>query len=162
MSHFSFARGLYDKCNLQKKEQESIDPFNWVTDKAIPESNDVCFQGASPFMHSPFKSIPVNAIDYESELRGQSRNLSRCPSHKYNPNTDKFNVPQMFNDCNSNLLVPEYTRINKPCNVFAGVNINRFNILCENPQDLNKIQNNSYIGDNTRLIIKNAFDSKSS
>ena len=111
-------------------------------------------------MHNPFKSIPFQNIDAESNLRGQTRNLSRCPSEKYNPYTEpkvEFPIPK---ECESKGLVPEYTRINKPCNIFSGISINRFHPLCEDVQQLNKIQSNSYAGVNTRLQVKDAFAKK--
>jgi hypothetical protein len=65
-----------------------------------------------------------------------------------------------LNECSDNGLVPEYTRLNKSCNVFSGITINRFHPLCEDLQQLNKIHSNSYIGTNTRLQIKDSYKSK--
>jgi len=159
MSHFSFTRASYDKCALEQKNKESTEPFEWVTDKSITESKDVCFQSTSPFMQNPYKSVPSKIVDIESELRGNSYNLSKCPEHKYNPNNKK-QVEQPLNECVDNGLIPEYTRLNKSCNVFSGVTINRFHTLYENVQEINKIHNNSYIGINTRLHVKDAYKSK--
>ena len=159
MSHFSFTRNLYDDCALQKKDQESTDPFKWVTDQSVTESKQSCYQGASPYMHNPFRSIPSSSIDIESDLRGQTLNLSRCPTHKFNPNNQKPHVTQL-NDCADNGLVPEYTRLNKSCNMLSGISINRFNPLCEDIQKLDKIHDNAYIGTNTRLQVKDAYKSK--
>jgi hypothetical protein len=159
MSHFSFTRNLYDKCALEKKDQESTSPFEWVTDSNIVESKQSCYQGASPFMHNPFNSVPVERIDAESDLRGQNYPNSRCPTHKFNPELQK-QYNQQLNDCETNALVPEYTRLNKSCNVFSGISINRFSPLCDEVQSLDKIHNNTYIGTNTRLQIKDAFKKK--
>ncbi len=155
-SHFSFTRSLYDDCALQTKNQESTAPFNWATDVAVVESKESCFLGASPFMHNPFKSIPVDSIDIESDLRGQTRNLSKCPTQQFNPATAaKYDFK--IKECTDERLVPEYTRTDKPCNIFSGININRFHPLCEDFQELNKIHSNTYIGSNTRLQVKDAF-----
>lgn len=156
MSHFSFSRSLYDECALKKKDEESAGPFQYMTDSQVSESTSSCFLGASPFQHNQLHSISSEYVDIESDLRGQTRNLSKCPEHKYNPNTAKptsFSVKQ----CTDNLLVPEYTRINKPCNIFAGITINRFHPLCEDLQDAAKIHDNNIIGINTRLQVKDAF-----
>ena len=159
MSHFSFTRNVYDKCALDKKEQESTDPFKWVTDNQTSENQERCFlSAASPFMQNPFRSIPKEKVDIESDLRGQTLNLSRCPQSKFNPNAQQqYDIP--FNECKEtqNQLVPEYTRINKPCNVFSGVSINRFHPLCEDLQVPTKIHSNDYIGVNTRLQTKDDF-----
>jgi hypothetical protein len=159
MSHFSFTRSAYDNCAIEKKDQESTAPFNWVTDNTIAESKNVCFESTSPFMQNPFRSVPSSAIDVESDLRGQKFSMSKCPTHKFNPEkAEKINTN--INECKDNGLIPQYTRINKSCNIFSGININRFHPLCEDLQQVNKIHNNSFIGKNTRLEIKDAFKDK--
>jgi hypothetical protein len=160
MSHFSFTRASYDKCAIEKKDQESAGPFNWVTDK-VYESPNVCFQSASPFMQNPFRSVPENKIDIESDLRGHKFQVSKCPTHKFDP-TRAEKIDTQINECKDNGLVPEYTRLNKSCNIFSGMTINRFHPLCEDLQQLNKIHSNSYIGTNTRLQIKDAFKQEKS
>jgi len=155
MSHFSFTRTLYDDCAINKKNAESAGPFQWLTDKNVVESKESCFLGSSPFMHNPFKSIPTNSIDIESELRGQTRFLSKCIDDKYNPSQVKP-INYTVKECADTKLVPEYTRMNKSCNIFAGININRFHPLCEDLQQPSKISSNTIIGKNTRLEIKDA------
>jgi hypothetical protein len=158
-SHFSFTNSLYDECNLDKKLKESVAPFNWITD-AVYEHKDNCDMDASPFMHNHFKSIPSAAVDVEADLHNRNRLLSRCPETRFDPSKvvsdNKFSSKR--ENCKNQGLVPEYTRINKPCNIFSGISINRFHPLCEDLQDTNKIQSNSYIGTNTRLQIKDAFN----
>lgn len=160
MSHFSFTRNAYDKCALEKKNQESTSPFEWITDSEVVESKSFCHQGSSPFMQNPFRSVPVDRVDIESDLRGQNYANSRCPSHKYNPNLQKpYN--NELKTCDKGIeFIPEYTRLNKPCNIFSGISINRFSPLCDDIQALNKIHNNNYIGTNTRLQVKDAFKEK--
>lgn len=156
MSHFSFTRASYDKCALEKKDQESQDPFQWLTDKTVTESKDVCFQSISPFMQNPYRSVPQSSVDIESELRGNNYQMTKCPSQKFNPNqTNK--VDFKINECKDNGLVPEYTRLNRSCGVLSGISINRFHPLCEDIQELGKIHSNTYIGTNTRLQVKDAF-----
>lgn len=154
MSHFSFSRSLYDECSLSKRNQESTSPFNWITDAATVESKDSCFlYHASPFMHNSFKSIPAETVDVESDLRNQTRPLTKCPEHKFSPNNAaKSNFK--WKECSDTWLVPEYTRIDKPCNIFSGITINRFHPLCDDLQDAQKIHSNTYIGSNTRLQVK--------
>lgn len=176
-AHFSFTNSLYDDCNLQQKQTESVGPYNWIMDP-IYESKSDCFVKQSPFMHNTFKNVPSSVIDTESDLRNQTRILSRCASSRFDPT--KLDNCKDCNQCNEGLpcgcshckqtkyennlkeceksrLIPEYTRVNKPCNIFSGITINRFDPLCDDLQDANKIQSNSYIGTNTRLEIKDAF-----
>lgn len=159
MSHFSFSRSLYDECSLAKKDAESKGPFQWVTDKHIKESDESCFEATAPFKQNPFKSIPESVVDIESDLRGQTRPLSRCPSAKFNPENKKEIISKL-KECTSKNLVPEYTRINKPCNVFSGININRFHPLCDDLQNLGAISSNSVFGKNTRLQVKDTLVKK--
>lgn len=157
MSHFTFTRNLYDKCALDKKDQESTSPFDYQTDKSVMESKETCFLGSSPFQHNPFKSIPTEHIDIENDLRGQTRKLSKCLKTRFDPTTAKQYTSKV-NECVDEKLVPEYTRINKPCNIFSGISINRFHPLCDDMQT--NIQSNTYIGSNTRLQIKDAYKNK--
>jgi hypothetical protein len=152
-----FTRKSADNCAVQQKDNQNKNAFGLMVDSSVIESDETCFQAAAPFKHNPFKSIPKNVVDVESELRGQTRPMSHCPSitnkmTKYPPETVK--------ECKSNDLVAQHTRINKPCNIFAGININRFHPLCEDLQQLNKIPSNSYIGVNTRLYMKDQYRKK--
>jgi hypothetical protein len=155
-AHHSFTRAAYDECELKKQMNESQASFKWATDSDVIESKESCFEASSPFMHNPFKSIPSGSIDIESELRGQTRNLSRCPEHKFDPKKFKpINIK--LDECKNNKLVPEYTRENRSCNVLSGISINRFNPLCEDPLLYIPLQN---IGSNTRLQIKDEYTKK--
>lgn len=170
----SFANLKYDKCALEKKESENKRHFEWTTDVNYGQSKNKCFVGLSPFSHNPNNSIAHNLVDIESDLFGQTRPLSKCPSVHYNPmvNCDKCcncnvgipcgcshckkNKMTTLKECN-NFLDPEYTRVKKSCNIFSGININRFDLLCEDFQDINKIQDNCYIGSNTRLNVRDLY-----
>lgn len=178
-SHFSFTNSLYDECNIKKKQYESTAPFNWITDH-LYESKSKCYVNSSPLMHNHFNNIPADSIDIENDLRNSTRQLSRCPESRFDPtklenckSCDKCNqgLPCGCSHCKyskhqnklnetlacNKALIPEYTRVNKPCNIFSGISINRFNPLCDDPQDSAKIQSNSYIGSNTRLQVKDTF-----
>lgn len=176
-NYFSFTNSLYDSCNIDKKNQESTGPYKWISD-SVNESKNNCYVNQSPFMHNNFQSIPMELVDTESDLRNQTRNLSRCPETRFDPtklnnckNCTKCNeglpceckhcrqtkYENKLKDCISPFLVPDYTRVNKSCNIFSGITINRFAPLYEDLQDTNKIQSNSYIGSNTRLLVKDAF-----
>lgn len=159
MTHFSFTRTTYDNCALQQKDNGNTAMFSRVADPSVNEVDRPCLLGASPFMHNPFKSIPSNFIDAESDLRGQTRIQSKCAITRFNPQTApkySFHV----NECTDINLVPEYTRTKRPCNVLSGISINRFDPLCDDPQDTSRIHNNTYIGSNTRLQIKDAHAKK--
>jgi len=171
----AFTKNLYDKCNIEKKNQESVGPYQYITEP-VYESNDKCFENQSPFIH---KNIPTFKIDIESDLRNQTRILSKCPETRFDPTKlenckkcEKCNeglpcdckhcrdtrYENELKECKTKDLIPTYTRTNKPCNIFSGITINRFHPLCEDLQDLNTIHSNNYIGFNTRLVVKDAFN----
>lgn len=168
MSHFSFTRSLYDQCEINKKNEESTGPFNILVDTKVPESKDSCYLNTSPFMRNPNKSIPSQSIDVESDLLGNTRPISKCISRNYSPSqkngklepTSSYPIPKLTEDCDEKVskgLTPEYTRVSKPCNIFSGITINRFNPLGDDIQDLNTIHSNSYIGVNTRLAVRDKY-----
>lgn len=156
MSHFSFTRTSADQCALNQEFAQSTDPYKYMTAN-IKENNTSCLLNQSPFMHNHFNSIPGSIVDYESDLKGQTRLNSKCIAPKFNPNTQSP-VDFSWRVCEDTRLVPEYTRVDKPCNLFAGISINRFHPLCENPQDNNKIHSNQYIGMNSRNVVKDSFN----
>jgi hypothetical protein len=158
MSHFSFTRNIYDSCASGQKTQESQASFEYATDSSIVESQAACFVGSAPFQQNPFRSVPTHNIDAESELRGQNYNLTRCASEMFQPGAKPIQTVTL-NECKDDKLVPQYTRNNKACNL-SGITINRFHPLCDDLQDLSKIHNNTVIGSNTRLQIKDAFSAK--
>jgi hypothetical protein len=176
LAHFSLTSGLYDKCNIDKKNQESEGPFKYMTSK-VRENQGSCWQNSSPFMHNHFNFIPSSNIDIESDLRNQTRQLTRCPEGRFDPT--KLDNCKNCKNCDTGLpcdcghckqtkyesklkecdtgLIPSYTRVNKPCNIFSGININRFHPLCDDIQDTNKIHSNGYIGASSRNLVKDAF-----
>jgi len=155
MSHFSFTRTSSDQCALNQSLHESTESFRYMTDN-IKENKASCFLDQTPFMHNQFNSIPAYIVDYESDLNGHGRLNSKCNSRKYNPELKKP-IDFSWRICEDKKLLPEYTRVNKSCNIFSGMSINRFYPLHENVQDFKKIYYNQYTGINTRNLIKDSF-----
>ncbi len=168
---YTLTSPLYDDCNYQLKLQDSLGPYQWVT-QVVKENPEACNVDQSPFMQHPFYSIPKDKVDIESELRLETRKLSRCPENKFQQNckdcencnagipcecihckTKKYQ--NELKDCVKSKLVPVYSRKDKSCEG-RNYQINRFNHLDEDLQDLNKIQSNSYIGVNARNMAKDS------
>lgn len=159
-SHFSFTRDKYDSCEYDKYLQETNGPYQWLAQN-VYENKDECHVEQSPYMRGvAAHGINRNVIDIESELLNITRPNSRCPDLKYNPTIHKTKTPEYKKNCENTFLIPEYTRMDKPCNVFSGVTINRFHPLHSDLQDYNKIHRNSYVGQNTRLITRDAYAKK--
>lgn len=160
-SHFSFTRDKYDPSEYNKYLQESQGAFKWLSQN-IYENPDHCHVQQSPYMRGvAAHGINRNSIDVESELLNITRQAGKAPHLKYNPKRDIIKTPKYLNDCQNNSpLIPQYTRMDKPCNTFSGISINRFHPLCEDLQDYNKIHKNSYIGTNTRLQTRDSYAKK--
>lgn len=157
-AHFSYTRSFYDGCNLNKWHQESIGPFTYLTDPTVVENSGSCFQATFPQrQHSQFQSIPPEIVQAESELRNITRIASRCPEVKYNPKT-AYQQHIQQKEC-SNELVPDFTRMNRPCNILSEVSTFNYHIhpLCDDLQDHNRIHHNVYFGKNSRLAVKDRF-----
>jgi hypothetical protein len=160
-SHFSFTRDKYDSCAYDKYLEESTGSFKWLSDP-IYENPIQCHIDQSPFMRGNHAhGIQRTDIDVESELLNITRYNSRCPEKKYDPSKNIVNTRAYPSNCQDPYLVPEYTRIEKPCNL-PGVSTYHLSIhpLCDDIQDLHKIHLNSYSGTNTRLSSRDAYAQK--
>lgn len=154
-----FSNLSYDKCATEKKEQENKSHFQWVVDTVFTEPQNACFNQYSPFSRNPPRAVLSNNVNIENDLRGQTRPLSRCPSVKFTPKLDTTEIKNENNlkECQDKFLEPQYTRVKRPCNVLSGITINRFEPLCEDYQSINKISDNSFIGENTRITVRDAY-----
>ena len=94
----------------------------------------------------------LKQIDIDSEFRGLNYLNSKCPDPKTDPIV-KFrkskSVKTFSGECDS-WFVPEYTKNHKSCESINVIQQNRF----EFPLYEMKVQSNSYIGENTRLLQK--------
>ena len=110
-----------------------------------PVSKKACYQ-ANPRIIGQKGGVSLNKnslwrfyagpVDIESELKNLNRSASKNPKAQYNPLKDKcrdskkcvVNMPNCYFPTND-------TRLNNPSSNLRGININRFNPLCKNPQD---------------------------
>jgi hypothetical protein len=142
----SFNRQVYDPCNSRHKFKESTASMRYQLSNTNTKD---CYSNEPGFIsHYVGGGVRGNHVDTESELKNIVRPLSECPSKKHQyQNTTKKNPRE---DCGIHLRT-QYTREKRPCNVLSGVNINRFEPLCTNLQETDKIHSNCYIGVNSRL-----------
>ncbi len=152
-SHFTFTRNNYDSCASDEKNVENKNQFSWMTDKIVVENSKQCLYKQSPYAQTPFHSIPNNIIMIEDELRRQKIPLTKCSAQKNNFTKYKYN----WKDC-SKELEPEYTRLYKSSSYHPNIDyVKRFTPIFEDVQSTSKIHKNSYIGENTRLMLKDAY-----
>lgn len=92
-------RQPYDCCAYTQRLQQSVDPLQYQLYFGAQENCSKCIDKKNWFRQDP------NLVDLESDLRGQTRPLSKCDQYKYNPNnqTNKYytntfdnNVPKIL------------------------------------------------------------------
>ena len=175
----AFSRLSYDDCAYSKTLNESTGPFKYVTNPIAHQASEQCFMGYPGFNSAMVgnQGIRPETVDVESELRNQTRLASNCPTKKYNPKVncracDNCNQglpcgclhcnaknPHSLADC-SKEIVPVQSRSFNACSDLNGIFINRFQPLCEDPQGLDKIHSNDYIGMDTRNVVKDQAAAK--
>ena len=78
-------RLIYDTCAYKKKLDESTSPLSYHLNPLKYENCQKCRIELGIHGGPQTSQIKGNLVDLENELRGQTRNLSLCPSKKYQP-----------------------------------------------------------------------------
>tara|TARA_B100000795_G_C22806337_1_gene445105 strand:- start:5790 stop:6167 length:378 start_codon:yes stop_codon:yes gene_type:complete len=86
----SFNRTKYDTCSYKQNLEESINTLGYVLAQYRYEHSNKCrhqfgFVGGTSVSH-----IKGNMVDLESDLRGQTRYISKCGNNKYIPTDDNI------------------------------------------------------------------------
>jgi hypothetical protein len=173
----SFTRSMYDKCSALKHDTESNGPYSLISDVSVRKPKGACFLKTSPFMRVPTNSIPSDIVQLESELRNQTRPLGHCDKNKYTPKPKCTDCTKCDSSCDclhcltskkytneieckndATGLNPEYTRFNKSYK--DDLFINRSENLHMNVQKSSRIGNSKMFGVNTRLSVRDSYDSR--
>ena len=131
--NMSFNRLNYDECTYKHNLKQSMSPGDYMITTPTIECQS-CFP-ADPAVSSGLAGVSICAnkplVDVDSELIGITRKASNCPSDKYLPTKpcDLSKRP----DCKS--LPREDTRMSNPPCTLRGTGWNRWEWLCQNPQD---------------------------
>ena len=188
----SFTRLYYDDCNYKKNLKEWTQPGNYVFEKPVmcepcyPYTPSIRLQRKGNSTINPY----LMDTDLESELRNITRPATKCPSVLYNPVCHDCECErgeicgQGVTHCNRTsrsgercdsiedqltewpdcFIPPESTRLSNPPCTLRGTGWNRWEWLCQNPQDRIEIPfdfniNNRIISkDNHRPLIPNPID----
>jgi len=78
-------RLIYDTCAYKKRLDESVGPLSYVLNPIKYENCSKCRHELGIIGGTDVSQISGNLVDLESDLRGQTRMNSDCPSKKYNP-----------------------------------------------------------------------------
>lgn len=148
----SFSRLNYDFCAYKHDLKQSKGSGEYILNTPIidcqacfPSDPSLQFQGSGT---SICDDKPL--IDMDSELRSITRKASNCPTKKYLPQANENCSLKHFPDCRS--IPNENTRLsNPPCTARCN-GWNRWEWLCQNPQDKALIPFDFNISN--RLVVK--------
>jgi len=78
-------RLIYDECAYKKTLQQSTDPLEYALYTGKYENTAKCRIELGSVGGNGVSLFNGNLVDLESDLRGQTRQTSLCPCHKYGP-----------------------------------------------------------------------------
>ena len=147
----SFNRLPYDEKCYKHKLAETTGAGNYQLDRPKIEC-DGCYP------YSPHQRLDgfgaslceKNLIDVDSELSGINYKNSHCPSKQYIPGKEEFCEKTNYKDCN--IIPQEDTLLSNPPCTLRGTGWNRWEWLCQNPQDKVLMPFDTMV--NNRLLAK--------
>lgn len=97
----SFNRLKYDTCEYQQELKQSVGTLSYVMSTLPFENCQPCRHELGLVGGNAVSGIKGNMVDLESDLRGQTRILTKCPTRKYTPSNDGFIHNDMTNPINT-------------------------------------------------------------
>ena len=161
----SFNRLDYDTCAYKQELSESIGPGEYLLGTPHISCEDCFTKDPQLIMQRAGASVAKNVpmIDIDSELMNITRKLSDCSSNdfipKFNEKGEIDNSLEVvdFKDCGIPTI--ENTRLSNPSCNLRGTGWNRWEWLCNNPQEFdNNISNRLVVKDNHRPVIPKLID----
>ena len=80
-------RLMYDSCTYETRVKTSSGPYNYALYNGKFENSSKCTIERNIIGGNHVSLYSGNLVDLESDLRGQTRIASKCPSRKYTPKT---------------------------------------------------------------------------
>jgi hypothetical protein len=160
----------YDVCTMDAHVKASVAPGLYRLHDRTTYDN--CFMEHSGLVARNLGPLS-KFIDTESNLKTLNAPLSKCPEVQYSPlinckecvncnsgipcGCDHCNTSRSYlkSDCNR-FLIPTETRLKRATHTAATKYIDRFENLCVDVQNVERIQSNDYIGQNTRIDARDA------
>ena len=166
----SFNRLDYDTCAYKQELSESIGPGEYQLGTPHISCQD-CFSRDPQLIlqragASVAKNVPM--VDVDSELMNITRKLSNCSGNEFIPQfNEKGEIDNSleqtdFKDCGIPTI--ENTRLSNPACNLRGTGWNRWEWLCDNPQERvlmpfdTNISNRLVVKDNHRPVVPKLID----
>ncbi len=86
----SFNRTKYDNCSYKQDLKTSVDTLSHILAPYRYEHKDKCMHQLGFVGGTAVSHIQGNLVDLDSELRGQTRIISRCSANQYKPTDDNL------------------------------------------------------------------------
>lgn len=83
---------MYDECAYAKRLQQSEGPYNYAMYPGKYASTAQCRMELGVVGGNNVSIFKGNLVDLESDLRGQTRMASLCPSNKYVPGCNNYRM----------------------------------------------------------------------
>lgn len=157
----SFERLRYDPCSYEQRLKESVGPGLYMINEPADDCKKSCsYIPSDPYIRwqrwGPGFCAPGAAIDDSSDLLGLTRRASECPDKHYLPG-DAVKKPACGGgpatvDPRSCMAPTEDTRLSNPPSTLRCTGWNRWQWLCDNPQDHALIP--FQIMTNYRIVVK--------
>jgi hypothetical protein len=84
----SFNRTIYDTCSYKQELQNSVSTLSYILSPFRYEHKDKCRHQLGLIGGTSVSHIKGNLVDLDSELRGQTRIVSKCFDNLYVPTED--------------------------------------------------------------------------
>lgn len=86
----SFNRTKYDNCSYKQDLKSSVDTLSHILSPYRYEHKDKCIHQLGFLGGTAVSHIQGNLVDLDSELRGQTRILTKCYANQYVPSADNM------------------------------------------------------------------------
>ena len=158
-----------DPCTYTHDLKQSLGSADYMLNEPNIECRtcfnpDPNFRMANQMRRSTGDSVCSSLIDMDSELKNITRPATNCPRKKYLPGMNSCTL-QHFPDCESrDFISKEDTRLSNPGCTLRCTGWNRWEWLCQNPQDKAlasfdyNINNRTIVKDNHRPCVPTLDD----
>jgi hypothetical protein len=160
----AYTRKIYDDKAYKHELTESTQPGKYSLLDESTYNNETCFQ-ETPEIHAGVGQFKISKnkdmVNVESDLFNLIRKDSKDPKSKYPSIKKEYKNGPKLETCKKTDLSRKYPLLEAP--VFKReqeIHVPRFESLAINPQDMNRIRANTYIGLNTRLYSRDNFKAK--
>jgi len=86
----SFNRTKYDNCSYKQDLKSSVETLSHILSPYRYEHKDKCIHQLGFVGGTTVSHIQGNLVDLDSELRGQTRIISKCQTNQYKPSNDNM------------------------------------------------------------------------